>query len=617
MSVATETDLLRRRIECAEAHIAALEAGLSASTCPVSVPHTPCYCAGLPAGSTVSGKTGDAGDVGGVPKLVTLEGLTVEEIGRYSRQLLLPEFSFSAAELPPWTLPGLGNDLCSEFSINPAAKLSGQARLAQARVLLVGCGGLGAPAGLYLGACGLGELGLVDFDLVERSNLPRQIAFGVPDLGRSKAEALAEGIRARNPSVKTTVIREKLDRQSAIDLIQQYDIVLDATDNVSIRYALSDACVATGRVLVSGSALGWHGQLTIYNGSEDGPCYRCLHPRPPPPQTVGSCGSSGVVAMIPGLIGLLQALETVKLIMFGTSALIGNLLSLNGRTAEFRTSRMRWRRPPGKCLCAPLADSEAFAFADRKPIPLVDPRQGAPLPANPTSIIIAQVAKQLASPNARQQELELIRAWSAHLSAPGWELFPGLAQKLHPDFNCGMYVHPVGQPGLSNARLTAGDVRDLLSAADREGLACGRIAGDSESCCADAGCRPVWRLRSAVALSAGSCLAPAVPGQPAGSAPALSQLEAGLVVELLDVRPATHWNMAHLAGTTHVEMSNLKKHQASPSVDLTITLCRRGNESQRARDHFETTHAPGLYADMIGGFTAWANQVDPGFPRYF
>jgi len=237
-------------------------------------------------------------------------------IARYSRQLILPE-------------------------IGP----NGQRLLSATSVLIVGCGGLGCPAAIYLAAAGIGRLGLVDHDTVELSNLHRQILHTEHRLDVKKSESVAAACHGINSSVHCVPYHLALDSSNAADIIKQYNIVVDATDNVATRYLLNDACVLLGKPLVSGSALRFEGQLTVYNYS-GGPCYRCLYPKPPPPETVTNCSDGGVLGVVPGIIGSIQALEVIKIAAgMPGSSYSKRLLLFDALEATFRTIRLRDRQP--------------------------------------------------------------------------------------------------------------------------------------------------------------------------------------------------------------------------------------------------------------------------------
>jgi adenylyltransferase/sulfurtransferase len=241
------------------------------------------------------------------------------EIRRYSRHLVLPE---------------VGRE--------------GQERLKEARVLVVGAGGLGAPLALYLAAAGVGTLGLVDFDVVDFSNLQRQILYGEPDVGRPKLEAAARRLGQVNPHVHLELHETRLDRDNALDLMAGYDVISDGTDNFATRYLVNDACALLGKPNVHGSILRFEGQASVFWAAR-GPCYRCLFPDPPPPGTVPSCAEGGVLGALPGIIGSIQAMETIKLLLGVGETLLGRLLVFDGLAMDFRSLKLR--KDPDCPLC--------------------------------------------------------------------------------------------------------------------------------------------------------------------------------------------------------------------------------------------------------------------------
>lgn len=237
-------------------------------------------------------------------------GLTNEEVLRYSRHLIMPEVG-----------------------------MEGQLKLKKAKVLLVGSGGLGAPLGLYLAAAGVGRLGIVDFDAVDFTNLQRQVTFGTSDVGRKKLEAARERLSNLNPEIRIDSYETKLTSENALEIIREYDIVADGTDNFPTRYLVNDACVLTGKPNVYGSIFRFEGQASIF-GYPDGPCYRCLYPEPPPPGLVPSCAEGGVLGVLPGIIGCIQAMETLKLILGNGQPLVGRLLLFDALRMRFRELKL-------------------------------------------------------------------------------------------------------------------------------------------------------------------------------------------------------------------------------------------------------------------------------------
>jgi adenylyltransferase/sulfurtransferase len=251
----------------------------------------------------------------------------------------------------------------------PEVGVEGQQRLKAARVLVAGTGGLGSPAALYLAAAGVGVLGLLDFDLVEISNLQRQILHSVKDVDRPKTASARDRVRDVNPALKVVVHNTRLTGKNALSILKDYDVVADGTDNFPTRYLINDACVLLGIPLVYGSILQFEGQAAVFDARR-GPCYRCLHPAPPPPGLVPSCGEGGVLGALPGIIGAIQACEVIKLILGGGHGLTGRLLLLDAwgmRAREFRLDK------DPKCpVCgerptiAELIDYEEFCGLNRK-----------------------------------------------------------------------------------------------------------------------------------------------------------------------------------------------------------------------------------------------------------
>ncbi len=245
--------------------------------------------------------------------------LTRDETERYSRHLSLPEVG-----------------------------IEGQLRLKQASVLLVGTGGLGSPLALYLAAAGVGRLGLVDFDTVDLSNLQRQVIHTTASVGRPKLASARAAIAALNPHVRVDTYETSLTSQNAFAVLRDYDVVADGTDNFPTRYLVNDACVLTGKPNVYGSILRFEGQASVFDVRE-GPCYRCLYPEPPPPGLVPSCAEGGVLGILPGIVGLIQATETIKLILGQGRSLVGRLLLFDALEMKFR--EMRLRKNPDCPLC--------------------------------------------------------------------------------------------------------------------------------------------------------------------------------------------------------------------------------------------------------------------------
>ena len=246
--------------------------------------------------------------------------LNNDEIRRYSRHLILPEVG-----------------------------MAGQKKIRATSVLCIGAGGLGSPIAMYLAAAGVGKIGIVDFDTVDFSNLQRQIIHGTEDVGRSKAESARETIGSINPNVEVVLHNTRLSSENALEIIAQYDIVVDGTDNFPTRYLTNDACVILKKPNVYGSIFRFEGQASVFAPHLGGPCYRCLYPEPPPPGMVPSCAEGGVLGVLPGIIGCIQATEILKLAMSKGTSLVGRLLLFNALDMKFR--ELKLRRDPACPVC--------------------------------------------------------------------------------------------------------------------------------------------------------------------------------------------------------------------------------------------------------------------------
>jgi adenylyltransferase/sulfurtransferase len=251
-----------------------------------------------------------------LPARASQAALSPQEVARYSRHLIMPEVG-----------------------------MDGQKRLKAASVLLIGAGGLGSPLGLYLAAAGIGRIGLVDFDVVDFSNLQRQVLHGTPDVGRPKLHSARDRLQAINPEVRVDLYETRLTSANAFALLVPYDVIIDGTDNFPTRYLVNDACVLLKKPNVYGSIFRFDGQASVFYPGQ-GPCYRCLYPEPPPPGEVPSCAEGGVLGILPGLIGCIQATEAVKLILGQGSPLVGRLLLYDALQMSFREFKVR-RNP--KC----------------------------------------------------------------------------------------------------------------------------------------------------------------------------------------------------------------------------------------------------------------------------
>ena len=247
----------------------------------------------------------------------------------------------TAAEAKPEAV--LSNDEILRYSrhlIMPEVGMQGQKKLKAAKVLCIGAGGLGSPLTLYLAAAGVGTLGIVDYDVVDFTNLQRQIIHTTDDVGRKKLDSAAEKLKALNPFLNLRTFETKLTSANALELFREFDIVADGTDNFPTRYLVNDACVLTGKPNVYGSIFRFEGQASVF-ATEDGPCYRCLYPEPPPPGLVPSCAEGGVLGILPGLVGLIQATETIKLILGRGESLAGRLLLVDALGMKFRELKLR------------------------------------------------------------------------------------------------------------------------------------------------------------------------------------------------------------------------------------------------------------------------------------
>jgi adenylyltransferase/sulfurtransferase len=256
-----------------------------------------------------------------------------------------------ATTLAPESNPILSNEEVLRYSrhlIMPEVGMDGQQKLKAARVLCIGTGGLGSPLALYLAAAGVGTLGLVDFDVVDFTNLQRQIIHHTSDVGRSKLESAKEKVAAINPFVNVQTFNTKLTSENALQIFAGFDIIVDGTDNFPTRFLVNDACVFTGKPNVYGSIFRFEGQASVF-AAKDGPCYRCLYPEPPPPGLVPSCAEGGVLGILPGLVGLIQATEAIKLILGSGQPLIGRLLLVDALGMKFR--ELKLRKNPDCVVC--------------------------------------------------------------------------------------------------------------------------------------------------------------------------------------------------------------------------------------------------------------------------
>jgi adenylyltransferase/sulfurtransferase len=332
-----------------------------------------------------------------VPAVAGGSDLSKDEVLRYSRHLIMPEVG-----------------------------IEGQRKLKDASVLLIGTGGLGSPLALYLAAAGVGRLGLVDFDVVDFTNLQRQVIHGTKDVGKPKLQSAKEKIADINPFVRVDTYETRISSENAMEILKPYDIVIDGTDNFPTRYLVNDACVLLGKPNVYGSIFRFEGQASVFWAAK-GPCYRCLYPEPPPPGLVPSCAEGGVLGILPGIIGVIQATEAVKLIIGKGDPLIGRLLLFNALAMTFR--EMKLKKDPACPLCgkAPtitkLIDYEEFCGI------------GAPEPEYDPASTRTITAKELKRELDRKVPLVLLDVREPHevniCRLPGSKLIPLGELEMH------------------------------------------------------------------------------------------------------------------------------------------------------------------------------------------
>ena len=337
--------------------------------------------------------------------------LTNEEIRRYSRHLILPEVG-----------------------------LAGQRKIRNTSVLCIGAGGLGSPIAMYLAAAGIGRLGIVDFDTVDYSNLQRQILHSDADVGTSKADSAKAAIAALNPNVQVDLHKTRITADNAFDLIRPYDIVVDGTDNFPTRYLTNDACVLLKKPNVYGSIFRFEGQASVFAPHLGGPCYRCLYPEPPPPGMVPSCAEGGVLGVLPGIIGCIQATEILKLALGKGSSLIGRLMLFNALDMKFR--ELKLRKDPKCPVCGPnptvtqLIDYEMFCGIQPEP---ANPS------ANPDEVSLQEMKKALDTPSLGIKVIDVREPDEQQIARiPGVPLVPlsTLPQRFTDlDPNVQYYIH--------------------------------------------------------------------------------------------------------------------------------------------------------------------------------
>lgn len=324
-------------------------------------------------------------------------------------------------------LSALENSRYARHFVIPEIGREGQIRLKSSSVLIVGVGGLGSPAALYLAAAGVGHLGLVDFDRVDRSNLHRQILHFDSDVGKPKLQSAFEKIHALNPFVEVTLYETPLHRENALEILSQYDVILDGTDNFATRYLVNDACVLLNKPNVHASIFRFEGQASVFLRGH-GPCYRCLFPSPPPAGSVPNCAEAGVLGVLPGIMGSIQAVETIKLLLEIGQPLLGELLLFDALSMDFR--KLRVSRNSGCVLCGDspsidqLIDYESFCNAKKaEPVPGISVHELAERLRNGSGFVLLDVREK--------DELEIARLDPCeHIPMDDIEK---QLHKLHPD----------------------------------------------------------------------------------------------------------------------------------------------------------------------------------------
>jgi molybdopterin/thiamine biosynthesis adenylyltransferase/rhodanese-related sulfurtransferase/molybdopterin converting factor small subunit len=331
------------------------------------------------------------------------EPLTNDEVKRYSRHLIMPEVG-----------------------------VEGQRKLKAAKVLCIGAGGLGSPVAMYLAAAGVGTLGIVDFDTVDFSNLQRQILHGTPDVGRPKLDSAKDKLHALNPEIDIETYEVALSSQNAMSLFEPYDVIVDGTDNFPTRYLVNDACVLLGKPNAYGSIFRFEGQASVF-ATKDGPCYRCLYPEPPPPGLVPSCAEGGVLGVLPGLIGVIQATETVKLIMGIGEPLIGRFLIYDALRMRFR--ELKLRKDPDCPVCG--THPTVTALIDYEQFCGITPAAPEPVAVNDATEITSVELKQRLDRGERLRIVDVREPNEYQINRiPGSELIPlGDVPKRYGELN--------------------------------------------------------------------------------------------------------------------------------------------------------------------------------------
>ncbi|KAG2429595.1 hypothetical protein HXX76_010828 [Chlamydomonas incerta] len=489
------------------------------------------------------------------PRAPPRHGLSRAQVERYSRHLLLPAFGVAAQE-----------------------------RLLRGGVLVVGCGGLGSPAAMYLAAAGVGRLGLVDHDSVDVTNLHRQVMHSTARVGMHKALSGAATCTAINPTIKVEAHTCGFTPANALELVDRYDVVVDASDNPATRYLVSDACVVSGKPLVSAAAVGTDGQLTVYNYGADGPCYRCLFPESPAPENCSRCGEAGVLGVVPGVMGCLQALEAIKVLAGVGDVASKKLTIFDALSGRFTAVKLRGRSPS----CAACGPAPAVSRAS---LPLHDyvAFTGQPHDDGPPEDL------QLLEPSARLapvQVAELLREQQAAQAAAGAAgaaaagasgaaagaagasagAAAGAGRTLFLDVRPTPQYDVVALPGVVHVPFERLEQRldEVLALCDHVSGGGGDASGGVDG--------------GGVNGDEGSTAA-AAPGQGAG-----------------DGGEGTGGAKEQRRGGPH-----------PPPPPRVVVLCRRGNNSQRVAARLAALGVADV-TDMRGGYQAWAREVDPGVP---
>ncbi|PNW79139.1 hypothetical protein CHLRE_09g402034v5 [Chlamydomonas reinhardtii] len=502
------------------------------------------------------------------PRAAPRHGLSRAQVERYSRHLLLPAFGVAAQE-----------------------------RLLRGGVLVVGCGGLGSPVAMYLAAAGVGRLGLVDHDTVDVTNLHRQVMHSTARVGQHKAASGRATCTAINPTIQVEAHMCGFTPANALELVDRYDVVVDASDNPATRYLVSDACVVAGKPLVSAAAVGTDGQITVYNYGPDGPCYRCLFPESPAPENCSRCGEAGVLGVVPGVMGCLQALEAIKVLAGVGDVSSKKLTIFDALSGRFTAVKLRGRSPAClACGAAPLLSRANLAAHDYvrftgqplddgppEDLELLDPR---------VRLQPAQVAELMRQQQQQQGSAEPVAAAAAEAAGPTTAEAAAAVQCRSTVF---LDVRPqpqydvVALPGVVHVpfeRLEQrlAEVLALCGCSSSSSSGDGGVGGSSSGSSNGDG---------------GSCNGGGGAGSSNGGGGAGCGVGAGAAASgEAGEQPAAAAAAAAAAA------------ESPPRV---VVLCRRGNNSQRVAARLAAAGVAGV-TDMRGGYQAWAREVDPDVP---